>query len=287
MSLKEIVAAADESDAGRHAVRTAVELAARCSAQVTIMRVIAREAAPRFAAVGGGTGDTPPLDHASELGRLHRWLEAGVLASDDLGRVRLGVAYGIPGIEICRFADEKQADLVVLGRKRHSRMMRLLLGDTADAVARRSRCPSLFIPLGSRSVRRMLVALNGSKRGMRVLQQACELARDLGCELQAITVEQGPGDEPAQLAGSLPLARTTSLRDAVHELLSLNRLPDTGLIVRRGEPVEEIVAAAQETGADILVLGHHRGGPPGVLEAGSTARRLTHASPCAVLTVPL
>jgi nucleotide-binding universal stress UspA family protein len=43
----------------------------------------------------------------------------------------------------------------------------------------------------------------------------------------------------------------------------------------------------QETGADVLAIGYHRGGPPGVLEAGSTARRLAHVAPCAVLTLPL
>jgi nucleotide-binding universal stress UspA family protein len=35
------------------------------------------------------------------------------------------------------------------------------------------------------------------------------------------------------------------------------------------------------------VIGCHRGGPPGILEAGSTARRLAHTAPCAVLTIPL
>jgi nucleotide-binding universal stress UspA family protein len=59
------------------------------------------------------------------------------------------------------------------------------------------------------------------------------------------------------------------------------------LAIRRGDIVERIVAEAQEVEADALIIGYHRGGPPGLLEAGSTARRLVHASPCAVLTIPL
>ena len=55
-------------------------------------------------------------------------------------------AYGLPGIEIGRFAEHVRADLLVLGRKQRSRGQRLLLGDTADAVARRSRIPCLFVP---------------------------------------------------------------------------------------------------------------------------------------------
>jgi nucleotide-binding universal stress UspA family protein len=287
MDLRNIVAATDESDAGRQAVRTALDLAARCSAGVTVMRVVALEAAPRFAGVAEGTGFVAAADEAPELGRLHRWLQAGVLSVEQIERVQLGVAFGIPGIEICRYADENEADLLVLGRKRHSPMMRLLLGDTADAVARRSRLPCLFVPPGTRSISRVLVALDGSDRGMIVLHQACDFARQLGVSLQAITIEGRPPGEPLQLVSAPLLARSASLQARVREVLSRKKLPDAPLVIRRGDVLERIIAEAQETGADVLVVGYHRGGPPGVLEAGSTARRLAHASPCAVLTIPL
>jgi len=39
--------------------------------------------------------------------------------------------------------------------------------------------------------------------------------------------------------------------------------------------------------ADVLVIGYHRGGPAGVIEAGSIARRVLHQAECSVLTVPL
>jgi nucleotide-binding universal stress UspA family protein len=287
MDLRHIVAATDESDAGRQAVRTALDLGSRCSARVTVMRVVAVEAAPRFAGVAEGTGFVAPLEDTPDLERLHRWLQAGVLPGDQIERVQLGVAFGIPGIEICRYADDHDADLLLLGRKRHSPMMRLLLGDTADAVARRSRFPSLFAPPGSRSISRVLVALDGSERGMNVLDQACDFAHHVRASLQAITVERVPPNEPLHLASSLPLARSTSLRARVREVLSRKALPDVPLVIRRGDILERVVAEAQETAADILVVGYHRGGPPGVLEAGSTARRLAHAAPCAVLTIPL
>jgi nucleotide-binding universal stress UspA family protein len=51
--------------------------------------------------------------------------------------------------------------------------------------------------------------------------------------------------------------------------------------------VDQVMAALEETSADALVVGYHRGGPPGVIEVGSTARHLAHLAPCAVLTVPL
>ena len=50
---------------------------------------------------------------------------------------------------------------------------------------------------------------------------------------------------------------------------------------------DALVAAIKTEVPDVLVVGCHRGGPAGVIEAGSTARQVLHAAPCAVLTVPL
>jgi nucleotide-binding universal stress UspA family protein len=286
MYLRHIIAATDESEAGRQAVRTAVDLAARGSARVTVVRVVAVEAVPRFAGVAEGTGLAGAASEP-EVERLRRWLDAGVFAGGDAPDLQLGVAYGIPGVEICRFADNECADLIVLGRKRHSPMMRLLVGDTADAVARRSRHPSLFVQESTRGIAKILVALDGSDRGMAVLHQACDLAQQAGAGIRVITVERSLANEPPQLARSLPLARSISLQQRVGEVLARKGLPDSPPAIRRGEIVEQIIAEVQETRADVLVVGYHRGGPPGVLEAGSTARQLAHAAPCAVLTIPL
>jgi nucleotide-binding universal stress UspA family protein len=286
MHLRHIIAATDESEAGRQAVRTAAALSRRCSARLTVLRVVAVEAVPRFAAVAEGTGVIGATNEP-EVERLRRWLDAGVFAGSEIPDLQLGVAYGIPGIEICRYADNEGADLIILGRKRHSPMMRLLLGDTADAVARRSRHPSLFVQEGTQAVARILVALDGSDRGMAVLHEASDLALQAGADLRVITVERSVANEPAQLARSLPLGRSISLQQRVSELLGRKGLVDSPPAIRRGEIVEQVIAEVQETRPDLLVVGYHRGGPPGVLEAGSTARRLAHAAPCAVLTIPL
>jgi nucleotide-binding universal stress UspA family protein len=287
MQLTHIIAATDESDAGRGAVRVACDLARRASARATILRVLPLETTRHLvgsasgAAIRNGGRDETALTH------LRRWLQADVLSPADAQEVELATAAGIPGIEICRFAERAEADLLVLGRKPHSRMMRLLLGDTADAVARRSGVPCLFIPPGSRSMRRLLVALDGSDRGMNVLEQAGDFALDAGADLQAITVERTPDNEPLQLVSSLPVARSVSLEARVRMLLLRKGLPDVPLAIRRGDILERVIAEAQESAADVLVVGYHRGGAPAVMEAGSTARRLVHAAPCAVLTIPL
>jgi nucleotide-binding universal stress UspA family protein len=248
---------------------------------------MAVEATRRPVSVGHGTAPMNWGEEAVALMYLRRWLEADVLSPGEVQAAELATASGVPGIEICRFAEQAEADLLVLGRKRHSRMMRLLQGDTADAVARRSRSPCLFVPPGSGALRKVLAALDGSDRGINVLSQACDFARFAGATVEAVTVEGRADGEPLQLVSELPLARSARLHGRVREVLAREGFPDAPLTIRRGDILKEVLAEARERRTDVLAIGYHRGGAPGVLEAGSTARRLAHAAPCAVLTIPL
>jgi nucleotide-binding universal stress UspA family protein len=58
-------------------------------------------------------------------------------------------------------------------------------------------------------------------------------------------------------------------------------------VILRGPIVGSLIQEVTTFRADVLVVGNHRGGPAGVIEGGSTARRLAHEAPCAVLTIPL
>lgn len=289
MNLRHIVVATDESDAGRQAVRAGIDVGTRASAKVTVMRTVPIPAVPVFVGVRGAADSFGAGDEALETERLQRWLEADVLPPDDRRGVETAVVFGVPGVEICRFGEGHDADLMVLGRKPRSQMARLLLGDTADAVARRSRLPCLFVPPNSGPIRRLLVALDGTDRGIGVLQAACGLARAIKASLGVVTVEQEPAGEPAHLASALPVERSARLQSQVRMVLSRECVDGTRPLidVRRGLIVEEVLRAVEQSAADALVVGYHRGGPPGVIDVGSTARHLAHLAPCAVLTVPL
>jgi len=58
-------------------------------------------------------------------------------------------------------------------------------------------------------------------------------------------------------------------------------------MVCQGKPVSEILRVAREAAADLLVLGHHRGGPVSPHATSGVAARLLQRAPCAVLTVPI
>jgi len=283
MTLQRIVVAVDESDAGRWAARAALDLAAGTGAEVAVLRTVGVLSRPALAGARGVAIADEPLAAEVEVERLSRWLAPELAGANAGVKVSLAITYGVPSIEICRYAEEMRADLVVLGRKRRSAKTRLLIGDTGDAVARRSPVPCLFVPPGSGSMRRILAALDGTDWGLTVLVTAHRMAAAASAELRTVTVEppaSGESGVPAPL-----LARTTLLQQRVRG--TLGRGPGARLEIRRGTTVEQVLAAIDEAGADTLAVGYHRGGPSGIIEAGSTGRRLLHAAPGAVLTIPL
>ena len=119
-----------------------------------------------------------------------------------------------------------------------------------------------------------------------MLAGARRFASMVGGTLAAVTVEPVledeaiPGIEVPRRGKSFELGR----------LLREDDGPTAGappVRVRRGDPVEQILAEVAATGTSVLVVGYRRGGPPKRVGPTEVARSLVFAAPCAVLTVPL
>jgi nucleotide-binding universal stress UspA family protein len=282
MQLRHILAAADDSEEGRSATLAAAQLSRRAGARLTILTV------------GQAARDNNLSLRLLESLRAETARRLTDL--DPRSRLDVAVAIGLPGIEIARYAETCAVDLIVMGRKPRTSIQRLLIGDTGDAVARRSRTPCLFVKAGRPDFTRVLAALDGTERGLAVLVAAMDFTRDCHSRLRTMTVEPAYANE--RDAPWLATGRSDRLAQAIDHLRNNSSLgaeawdpvPGTHgrtLVVHRGRVVDEILAEVEASSADVLVLGYHRGGPAGMIEAGSIARRLMHESRSAVLTVPL
>ncbi len=283
VQLRHLVVGADHSEEGKAAVLAAARLGQRCGATVTVVTVTPAPAT-------NGTA-------RQEMDDLRRMVDAALRPLTDPPAPRLAIVSGLPGVEIGRYAETHHADLVLVGRKRRTEMQRMLIGDTADSVARRSGVPCLFVTPGTSMFDHVLVALDGSERGMSVLVSAMDFTRDTGGRLHGVCVE--PAYENERDAPHLLTTRSARLMEAVDELrhhTSLGRggweatspaFAESPIVFHRGRVVEEIVREAIDSRTDVLVVGYRRGGPAGIIEAGSVARRLAHEAPCSVLTIPL
>jgi nucleotide-binding universal stress UspA family protein len=135
---------------------------------------------------------------------------------------------------------------------------------------------------GSTWIKRILVAADGSPASVQGLQQVASLARGLGAKVIVVYVRHFPGTA-LMSSGADPLL-VEALEEQESEVRQevLRIVGGTGLawelMVRVGSPGEEIVKAADETGADLVVVGSNRHSSLHNLLLGSTAAYLaTHS----------
>ncbi|HEV8355639.1 MAG TPA: universal stress protein [Gemmatimonadales bacterium] len=256
MSMQRFLAATDGTRDGDHAVRMGQWLAQQADGEFA--RLAVETSAPNWEP------------------RLEWWREPAA-PGGTATRLR-----GLPGIEIVRYAESWEADLVVLGRHDHTPEHPLQLGPTSDTVIRRRAGISLFVPPRTVTVKRALIALDGSLRGLAVVAPAVPFLNLTRARTRAICVLPGSTPDP-----------TDNWRDVRHERASvlIDRLQlQSGrceLLMRWGDPVQEVLRAIEETAADLLILGVRRGGLRGDLGSGYVGRELLKSAPCAVLTVPI
>lgn len=69
------------------------------------------------------------------------------------------------------------------------------------------------------------------------------------------------------------------------QVLAAVGLSHARVLLKHGNPYVEIVRAAREEGADLIIVGTHGRGPVAHIILGSVAERIVRAAPCPVLTV--
>lgn len=119
----------------------------------------------------------------------------------------------------------------------------------------------------------ILVGTDLSERSQAALARATQLANESQAQLDLLHVVDG--DLPPELVD----AQAKRAQEWLSEHIALDPgTPGVGVLVRPGDPHTELIAAADEFGADLIVLGAHRRRL--LLDAfiGTTAERLLRVS---------
>ncbi len=137
---KVIVVGVDGSDGSLLAVRWSAKLASNLAAEVHAVHVESRAALWEFSAI--------QIDIGSYLDELRSLLDgmwtqplrdADVVCHTELVR-------GDPATELLRSADALEADLVVVGARKHATLHDLFLGGTAHKLVNRANRPVVVVP---------------------------------------------------------------------------------------------------------------------------------------------
>ena len=112
------------------------------------------------------------------------------------------------------------------------------------------------------------------------------VASTLGGALHALHVIEPLSPYAERAVPGLVAAHDQQARSEFEKFASTHGLAGSSLHVRRGSPVQEVLLAAHELSADLLVVGRYGRGGLKVGRLGSVADRLARLSPVSVLVVP-
>lgn len=133
----------------------------------------------------------------------------------------------------------------------------------------------------------LVVPIDFEKASMKALEVAKDLGARLGAEVVLVHVYQVPMFTYPGLEPSLLPTFTTEIATAAKR--AVERLSETsgGLraVLRDGDPATEISHAAQELGAQMIIMGTHGRGGIAHLFLGSVAEKVMRDSVIPVMTV--
>ena len=135
---------------------------------------------------------------------------------------------------------------------------------------------------------KIVVGVDDSEMGEAAARRAIDLGKRLDAEVDVVFVSHIPSTVLSAMAGVPTIAEdfATAQRDAVWQRMALIL---EGTAARRvdleGYPPDSLVAHAEATSADLIVVGSRGRGSLASLLLGSTSHRVVNHAPCDVLVV--
>lgn len=135
-------------------------------------------------------------------------------------------------------------------------------------------------------IRTILYPTDFSALSQPAFELACALARDYGARLVILHVADPPHVTPVEgVLVITPFSEVEATRGRLEAVQPADPRVAVNHRLAEGNPADEILAAAADEKADLIVLGSH--GRSGITRAlmGSVAETVQRAAPCPVLTV--
>ncbi len=299
MNVRRILCPIDFSEPSTHALEQATRLAGWYDARLAVLHV--RPTVTPHPDMPAGGPVAPWL--VAELDDLRQRVTASCHDATAAGVVvEPMVAAADPVREIVQCAATWPADLIVMGTHGVSGFQHLVLGSVTEKVLRRAACPVLTVPPRAHATAtqftRVVCAVDFSDCSRAAVNLAASLAVASGATLTLLHVLDWPWHDTAMAAVEgvseaqveaiteyrryLENAATTRL-----EAVAAAAMPagTVATAVRFGTPYVELLDAARQSRADLIVLGVGGRGALDLGFFGSTANHVVRTAPCPVLTV--
>lgn len=285
--MKNIMVAVEPNGQGAHIWRVAIRTAEQHGAGVHLVNVI-RPAVEVYA----------DLNFAPLAECAYDWQQA--LARENAAHFatftpspgdRCQIMEGNPGREIARAAEQLDAELIVMGLHNRRGLQRLM-GSTTHAVLNASDVDLLAVHPDSEEAAyaNAMIAVDTTDLLPTVLNKATQFLPDnthlnvITAMVPLATVFAAPGGGHAlgwsfdELSDDIRHHTEQKVRDAVAAAGI-----EAEVMLRIGDPRDEIVSAAKDAASDVIVIGGSNRGALNRLLLGSTARSVLDRAPCDVL----
>jgi nucleotide-binding universal stress UspA family protein len=265
---------------GRPNGRDAIALASRLSdpdGRLTLAHVHGGELRPSHAITPGLVRE----EHEASEKLLEQERAAAGLSAELISVVSMS-----PGRGLHQQAEERDADLLVVGSCSHGAFGRAMLGDDTRAALNGAPCAVAIASLGYADhpvpIAKVGVAYNASQESKTALAVARKLAAPIRASVHALEVVSIP---TAAYIGIMPPAIGESIDLMLQEASGrMTELPDVEGRAVYGLAGEELAAFGDQV--DILVVGSRGYGPVKRLVLGSTSDYLERHARCSLLVLP-
>lgn len=268
-SFERILLATDGSEYSDGAIRVALELARRHKARLLILSIAV--CSPEYASL---VPDLEELATNQAQANVQKIMEQAQ-GIDFETVIKLAKD---PHRGIVDAAEEKRADIIVMGRRGRRGLARLMVGDATAKVVGSAPCTVLVVPKSAKTWEKgILVATDGSPDSNAAVLAAAALSKENSYPLTAVSVV---------LASHSPERRreAEAIVQHVREDLTENGI-EVNCTVEEGRPEQVIINRTREAGADLIVMGTIGRGGIGRLLLGSVSERVIGQADCPVLLV--
>lgn len=305
IEIRQILCPIDFSDYSRRALDHAVAVARWYGAAITALHVVPAVAAVAYAPMA--PDETAHVLTPAERDRL--LLELATFIEAELApgvAISAHVMEGPAPDRILAHAEAIDADLLVMGTHGRSGFAHLLLGSVTEKVLRKAACPVLSVPRRHPDAvpaspvlfKRVLCPIDFSDSSRHALEYALSLAQEADADL---TVLHAIGDDleyardvmyPIIVDEGLTLAdfrrqREEDVRKSLQEAIpeSASEYCHVETLTPHGRAWREILRAAAERQADLIVMGVQGRGAVDRMFFGSTTQHVVRQATCPVLTL--
>ena len=260
--MEKLLLSTDRSEFSEGAIREAINLAKTCGSKLYVISVAE---VPDFLFLDSlpPAAETLEMQTREHLESVKERVENEGLTCEIIQR-----RGGEPYKYIVDEAAKNNVEMLIMGRRGRTGVMRLMMGSVTARTIGHAPCKVMVVPRAAKlTFERILIATDGSIYSELASREAISIAKGIGSSLIVLSV--------AKRDENLPVAKESV--DMVKKVAEREGIEVEALTLK-GEPYEVIINTAEQKNAGLIAVGWHgRTGMERLLMGSVTERVIGHA----------